>query len=95
MNQLKQLELNYTHALINVENSKLALKNAIKNLLENGKPCQKGDLVKITKISGETVEGLATTFGILRAEKVYVTSIKIGKKTIYISEPYKLIEIIK
>ena len=88
----EQLERDYQLCLENVDRSKNALKQAIEDLLKFGKPCQKGDLVRITKISGETVEGIATTFGILRAEKVYVTTLKVGKKTIYISEPYKSIE---
>jgi hypothetical protein len=89
-----QLELNYKLALENVEVSKTILKQAITELLENGKPCQKGDLVRIVKTSGETIEGIATTFGILRCEKVYVTTLKVGKKTIYISDVYKSIEIL-
>jgi len=90
----QKLELEYQFCLKAVEDSKEALKQVIKDLLEFGKPCEKGDLVRITKISGETVEGIATTFSILRAEKVYVTALKVGKKTIYISEPYKSIEIL-
>jgi hypothetical protein len=90
----EQLEFEYKQCLENVERSKNELKQAIKDLLEFGKPCEKGDLVKVTKISGETIEGIATTFGILRAEKVYITTLKVGKKTIYISEPYKSISIL-
>ena len=90
---MTQLEQNYQQALKNVEDSKIALKKAIDNLLENGKPCKKGDEVTIVKSSGEKVTGIANTFGILRCEKVYVTSLKVGEKTIYISDPYKSIEV--
>lgn len=88
-----QLEQNYQQALKNVEDSKIALKVSIDDLLENGKPCKKGDKVTIVKASGESVTGIANTFGILRCEKVYVTSLKVGDKTIYISDPYKSIQI--
>lgn len=88
------VERNYKQSLENLENCKIYLKTAIKELLEFGKPCKKGDLVRIIKTNGETVEGIATTFGILRCEKVYVTTLKVGKKTIYISDVYKSLEIL-
>jgi len=91
---MNQLEINYQQALKNVEDSKVALKKAITNLLENGKPCKKGDQVRIVTEYGKIIEGSANTFGILRCEKVYVTSVKIDKKTVYISEPYKTITVL-
>ena len=86
-----QLEQNYQQALKNVEDSKIALKVAIDDLLKNGRPCEKGDKVTIVKASGEKIVGIVNTFVILRCEKVYVTSLKVGDKTIYISDPYKSI----
>lgn len=94
METREQLEKDYHLCLDNVERSKKALEQSIKNLLEFGKPCEKGDLVRIVKTNGETVEGIATTFGILRCNKVYVTTLKVGKKTIYISDVYKSLEIL-
>jgi hypothetical protein len=59
--------------------------------IEENKPCNIGDTVKITN-NVTSYTGIAKSLGILKDDQVYVTSVTVGSSTKYISEPYKSIE---
>lgn len=59
--------------------------------IEENKPCNIGDTVKITN-NVTSYTGIAKSLGIFKDDNVYVTSILVGSSTKYISEPYKSIE---
>ena len=59
--------------------------------IEENKPCNIGDTVKITN-NVTSYTGTAKSFGIFKDDNVYVTAVTVGSSTKYISEPYKSIE---
>ncbi len=72
------------------------LKNEIRDqYIEECRPCNPGDMIEITKQSGNKVTGVAKTFRILQDQNVYVDSIDVGKTTkVYFSQPYKSLRIL-
>ena len=86
MNKSEYLEFLETHKKSMSELTDL--KNRVKSeYIEQNKPCEKGDVVEITRSIGK-VTGTAETFGILENDEVYITAISNGSKKVYFSKPY-------
>ena len=67
-----------------------------KEYIEANKPCDIGQMVKVTRKNGRVTIGEVKGFGILQDKHVYVTAIKPPEKSaqVYISEPYAEIELL-
>jgi hypothetical protein len=62
--------------------------------IEKNKPCNVGDLVKITLGSGRVAKGVVVSFGILADKCVHITAYKEDSKTKYITVPTQSVELL-
>ena len=88
----------YLEKLEEVKTKRSALDAYVEKLkhayIEKNKPCNIGDLVKITLGSGRVDKGEVVSFGILADKCVHITAYKDGSKTKYITVPTQSVELI-